>query len=449
MKDTALLLKTIFEETPSKENDFIKFGSNYEEFHEKKQSAIDEWKNLPKDAKAKCDLAKFISDKVQGYEITDGVKNFQRLNEEVKIRKDSEPVSRFLGIDALDCNKSLLDLLEGYENTSTIKRIYKLIKKTVGKEKNSGVDSNEAANIKYCLRQGRELYIAGKQGSYVVKPLNYFYSITAYAYAMILLSNPLRFKLSSIPNNHGIDHKLDYAKISFGGDVKQGTFSEFFMSFPVDFLKAHKRHDEYIDIAFDRSSSIKNFLENRYDTSLFGLFSMVPEMRDIYEDRATQSLAYPLTISHSENKKREYGYEFVIGNGIDFPSDESLQKRFCNVGITHREGKKKIFLKTTDIHNSTATIYTDIYGKLWYIDSPFPSICIPEICLHFLIISALSNIMRYQPEIWGAILTNELDAQLPTFIRYYLTIYEQKFPFLILRSISDYFPVIRESNAVS
>ena len=91
-------------------------------------------------------------------------------------------------------------------------------------------------------------------------------------------------------------------------------------------------------------------------------------------------------------------------------------------------------------------MYTDIYGKLWYIDNKFFPINIPEICIHFLAISALSNIMRYQPEIWGAILNNDLDARLSTLIRYYLTIYEQKFPFLILRSISEYFPIIREKR---
>ena len=80
------------------------------------------------------------------------------------------------------------------------------------------------------------------------------------------------------------------------------------------------------------------------------------------------------------------------------------------------------------------------------IDNKFYPINIPEICIHFLAISALSNIMRYQPEIWGSILSNDIDARLSTLIRYYLTIYEQKFPFLILRSISDYFPIIRERS---
>lgn len=219
-------------------------------------------------------------------------------------------------------------------------------------------------------------------GSYIVKPLNYFYSITAYAYAIILLSSPLRFKLSSIPNSHGIDHKLDYAKISFGGTVKQGTFSELFMSFPVEFFKSCQSDNEYIDIYFDRSFSVKSFLENKFDTSLFSLFSMIPEMRDIYSDKEQRSLVYPLDIKYTY-KNKNHGYKFIIGNGTETPNDSSLEKIFNNAEIINSDGKKKIFIKADNLSSVLITVYTDIYGKLWYIDNKFYPINMPEICIHF------------------------------------------------------------------
>lgn len=445
MQDINLLMKQLFTVSAVHKNDFIKFGAKYDDYETKKSELLAKWKSFSKEEQSKYNFKKFLNEGLKDIDISEGVKNFRLFNEETKLRKESEHVARFLGVDLLGCNKSLLDILEGYENSTILKRLYKNLKLTVGRDKKSGIDTNEAENIKYCMRQGRELYLSGVSGSYIVKPLNYFYSITAYAYAIILLSSPLRFKLSSIPNSHGIDHKLDYAKISFGGDIKQGTFSELFMSFPVEFFKAGQGNNEYIDICFDRSSSVKAFLENRYDTSLFSLFSMIPEMRDIYSESDQSSLVYPLEIKHTI-KGKNHGYEFIIGNGNDIPDIDIMQKSFKDAELVTSEGKKKIFIKSDELSNVSATIYTDIYGKLWYIDNKFYPINIPEICIHFLAISALSNIMRYQPEIWGSILSNDIDARLSTLIRYYLTIYEQKFPFLILRSISDYFPIIRERS---
>lgn len=258
MQDISLLSKVVFSLEASSHSDFIEFDSPYEKCEKRKEELENEWKELSKEEKEKTTFKRFITCGMQGFILTDGMLNFKRLNEEVKARLDAEHPSRFLGIEIIDGNKSLLDLLEGYENISAIKKLYKTFNKTLGTTKNAGIDSVEAGNIKYCMRQGRELYLAGNLGSYVVKPLNYFYSITAYSYAMILLSSPLRFKLSSIPNSHGIDHKLDYARISFGGGIRKGTFSELFTAFPVEFFKSETRVDEYIDITLDRSQSVKN-----------------------------------------------------------------------------------------------------------------------------------------------------------------------------------------------
>lgn len=445
MKDLKALSSVVFNVHEVSPNEFIKFNAPYEEYDAKRDRLNEEWRNLPDHEKNNITYNKFMENGLCEFENINGISNFKKLNEELKARLDAEHPARLLRVDSIDCNRPLLDLLEGYENILAIKKLYKVFNKKLGTTKNAGIDNSEASNIKYCMRQGRELYLAGNSGSYVVKPLNYFYSITAYAYATILLSSPLRFKLSSIPNSHGIDHKLDYAKISFGGGIKKGTFSELFTAFPVEFFKSTSSTNEYIDLALNRSESIKNFWQHNWDVSLFALLSMIPEMRDIYTENSDSSLVYPLKIKHAQ-KGREQGYEFIIGNGSDLPDPDRLEKCFPNQEIKNIDGKKKIFVKSEHISLASLTIYVDIYGKLWYIDNRFELINMSEICIHFLIISALSNIMRYQPEIWGAILNNDLDARLSTLIRYYLTVYEQKFPFIILRSISNYYPIIRENN---
>lgn len=443
MQDTSLLSKVVFSLEASSHSDFIEFDASYEKCEKRKEELENKWKELPKEEKEKTTFKSFMTRGMEGFTLTDRMLNFKRLNEEVKARRIADHPARFLGIDTLDCNKHLLDLLEGYENISAIKNLYKDLNKTLSSTKNAGIDSDEARNIKYCLRQGRELYHAGNLGSYVVKPLNYFYSITAYSYAIILLSSPLRFKLSSIPNSHGIDHKLDYAKISFGGGIKKGTFSELFTAFPVEFFKFEDRANEYIDITLDRSQSIKNFWGHSWKTSLFALFSMIPEMRDIYSEYDNLSLVHPLEIKYT-HRQRRHGYEFIIGDGLKTPDISQIEKSFPHCEMEDAGGKKKLFVESEKMPFIPITIYTDIYGKLWYVNNKFELINMPEICLHFLIISALSNVMRYQPEVWGAILNNDLDARLSTLIRYYLTIYEQKFPFLVLRSISNYYPIIRK-----
>ena len=398
MIDHSLLSGIVFEKQACGHNDFITFDSPYEEYDRRKVDLEKQWKGLSLNEKKKTTFKKFINEGLSDIKYTEGVLNFKRFNEELKARIDSEHPARFLGIDSIDCNKPILDLLEGYENISAIKNLYKTFNKTLNDSKNAGIDSVEASNIKYCMRQGRELYLAGNFGSYVVKPLNYFYSITAYAYATILLSSPLRFKLSSIPNSHSIDHKLDYARITFGGGIRKGTFSELFTSFPVEFFKSEIGINEYIDISLDRSYSVKNFWNYSWTTSLFALFSMIPEMRDIYSENENRSLVYPLEIRHTQ-RKREHGYEFIIGNGSDFPDRDKIKRCFPDLEITMSDGKQKIFVKSEDVSSVAMTIYTDIYGKLWYIENMFDGINMPEICIHFLIISALSNIMRYQPEV--------------------------------------------------
>ncbi len=61
-----------------------------------------------------------------------------------------------------------------------------------------------------------------------MKPLVWFYSLTAYARAVIILNNPIRYNLDTLPGSHGLNYLPTEIKIQFGGATKQGTFSELF-----------------------------------------------------------------------------------------------------------------------------------------------------------------------------------------------------------------------------
>jgi hypothetical protein len=60
----------------------------------------------------------------------------------------------------------------------------RLRKKKTGIPKDAEVNRDEALRLKNCFTQGRELYLAGKNGSPMGKRLNFFYALTAYAYGI-------------------------------------------------------------------------------------------------------------------------------------------------------------------------------------------------------------------------------------------------------------------------
>lgn len=92
-------------------------------------------------------------------------------------------------------------------------------------------------------------------------------------------------------------------------------------------------------------------------------------------------------------------YNFYIGNGIDRPSKEKLKAAFNvdDAAIRDNQGAYKVTVSSSIISRITPCIYHDLRGQLWYIESPIEGLVLPELCLHFLIISALCNIMRYSP----------------------------------------------------
>src|SRR5699024_7697452 len=126
--------------------------------------------------------------------------------------------------EPLDFEEANLELAESLENVNELRELYKLRKASVGSSSNAGISSDEAGRIKNCFSQGRELFLAGRNGSLMVKPLNFFYALTAYTYGIIILNNALRYRKDMLPGSHGMAYLPATIQAQFGGDCARGTF---------------------------------------------------------------------------------------------------------------------------------------------------------------------------------------------------------------------------------
>lgn len=356
------------------------------------------------------------------------------INEAIQRCRRPDPFSPLV-IEPLDFDDSTIELAESIENIEEIRSLYRLRKPTTGAEKNSGISSEEAAKIRNCFTQGRELFLSGRNGSLMVKPLNLFYAMTAYTYGIIILNNPLRFRKDMLPGSHGMDYLPNEVMARFGGDSPRGTFSDLVCSFPAQLV----RHGA-IAFNIDCTDSVVSLYSNRCEVSLGALLSMVPEMSEYYQlTMGKPSRCFPMDIV-SANDPRTLSWEFHIGNGERRPTREGLENSFAGFAQSERHGKSVVTVPAAKAQEIKASIYTDIRGRLWYIDNPLFPIILPEIAVHFLISSIFSNIMRYRPDEWGSVLSNSVASQTSLITRHYFSSFQKKFLLLVLRSISRYYP---------
>lgn len=415
---------------------------DYDAEQSKHAARVEEWKRLTDEERGRFDAG------LQNYLSANGVrdlrdpdllpsKHWAILRKEVEARGREQNILELLPISELHFEQALLEIVENLENTEHVKDLYKLRKRTVGSSKNAGIKVEEAVRIKNCLRQGRELYLSGKSGSLMVKPLNFFYSLTAYAYGIIILNNPIRYTLDNLPGSHGLNYLPTHAKAQFGGDMPRGTFSDLFTAYPTTTIKSKN-----LEIVQDNSESVYTFYKRRVTTSIGTLLSMVPEIREYYKlVTGKNSRTHPLEISFGR-ASRSVVWEFQIGDGEVRPDPTQIQSAFAGLSISERYGKVIVEVPASSAHKIKATIFTDAKGSFWFVENPFHPIVLPEECLHFILTNAFSNIMRYSPDNWGSILFNEGSSDISLITRKYLSAFENKFPVLTLRSISRFFPYV-------
>jgi hypothetical protein len=408
----------------------------------KRDDATRTWKTLTTEGKANYDNA------IENYLRSNGAidlksaeaqraKNLYLLRNEITAHINDETPFKLLSIEELHFSSSLIELLENAENAEHIRELYRLRKRTTGMSKNAGISASEAQRLKNCMKQGRELYLSGRTGSLMVKPLNFFYSLTAYAYGVVILNNPVRYVLDGLPGSHGLNYLPNHIKAQFGGDIKQGTFSDLFTSFPTSVVR-----DRRATIVQDNEASILSFYKTRTTVGTGTLLSMIPEIREYYSlVTGKPSRTFPLEIT-TVSDPRSGRWEFQIGDGETRPSTADIENSFDSFHQGERHGKTIITIPFSDAHKVRATIYSDIRGRFWYVENPFYPIVLPELCVHFLLTNAFSNIMRYSPDHWGEILLNQVRSDISLITRKYLSAFENKLPVLLLRSLSKFYPYV-------
>lgn len=430
------ILADEFEVTPATNQPFLDTANCYDELVERYQAAAKQFGEAKKKGEFSDDLSAWMEEKSvkdpKSSRFTPA-KNYQLLKNETDSRLRNGSKLTNISIEITDLDRSLYELSESIENARLIQDNYRLRKQCTRPD--GGINLEEAAKIKHCFSQGRELYRSGTVGSLIVKPLNYFYAITAYAYGIILLNNPLRYRKDMLPGSHGINYEPESIQIQFGGDMPRGTFSDLHSSFPQNLIKTSE-----LELTGSSLSSICSFYEQRVTCSLGTLLSMVPEMGDFFRIATGQdSRTHPLAVKPS-TQITDPSPTFVIGNGVLKPDMDRLARSFPEMQIEEVRGQVHISVPADRISEIRASIYSDIQGKLWYIDNPFEPIQMPELCLHFLILSMFSNIMRYRPDEWGGLVDNDVSANVSLAARHYFSVIERKFNCIILRETSAFFP---------
>jgi len=420
----------------------FEFELNYESFVEAHRKAVDEWKSTSDEEKKQygSNIKKFFASKgiSQEEDTLQRAKNNSLVVKEISERLKATDQKRVdLGVKHTSQERTFSELIENIENIEMIRSVYRDIKITTRAGRNSGLNATEAKRIKNCLRQGRELFASGRSGPLMVKPLNFFYSLTAYAYAAIVLNSPIRYNLDALPGSHGLVNHRHSCMTQFGGDTPNGTLSELFFALPTHF---HKQ--DSIEIVQDASESLFSYHKSRFSVSISTMMSLIPEIRDYYSlTTGNISRTYPITLELGRDIKN-VTLHLYIGDGVDLPPERKIQESFDGFGIDVSHGKYLVRVRLADVHRIRACIYTDISGGFWYIENPFFPVVLPEFCTHFIIVNALSTIMRYAPDVWGEILLNEADSKMSLIIRKYLSAFEEKFNILMLRNLSLYNPFI-------
>lgn len=366
-------------------------------------------------------------------------RNYHLLKNELEARQRNGSRLAEIAIDISDLDRSLSELSESIENTKLIQEVYRARKQTT--KDDGGISVVEAAKIKHCFYQGRELYKSGTTGSLLVKPLNYFYALTAYTYGIIILNNPTRFRKDMLPGSHGINYLPDSVEVQFGGDMPRGTFSDLHTSFPQNLIRGFDT-----EIMGSSMPSLIALYRNRVTCSLGTLLSLVPEMAEFYKiATGRDSRVHKLSIVPSR-QVRDPSISFQIGNGIKRPSPKGIEQGFPGCRSYEEGGRINVVVERERVGEIQACIYTDINGRLWFIDDPFHPTHLPEVCLHFLILAIFSNIMRYRPDEWGGLVDNDVSANVSMATRHYFSVLERKFNVIILRNASLFFPYAPEAG---
>ena len=396
---------------------------------DKYNNAVKAYEDLPNSEKSNYKGMDSYIKKDYGISLLPSNLKYMRLMKEANLRIKSDKIPEILNIDPILDKRMVRDLLSSLENVEYIKNLYKEKKLDV----KSGLNTSEASILLDCMRQGRIMLEAGEKADMLAKPLIDFYAATAYAYSIIVMNSPMHKSIKTLKGSHGHTYNHEKSSIDFGGEIPNGTFLDMLCAFPV----AHV-YSENIKLNYSVIDSIDYIQKHSISLSLTTLLSMVPELNSYYKHfDKKHNLVHKLNIETNVSNSKII-YNFHIGDGVTKINKEKVKKSFKIDSVEENTTNLDIKIDTEKVLDIMPIIYKDIRGELWYVESPIDGMYIPEICLHFLIISALCNIMRYSPSEWSGILNNNISSAYSLLIRRYIELFETKFPMLVVSHLTNY-----------
>lgn len=402
-----------------------------EEAYEKSK---DSFENMTAEQKSKYKGLEDYLEKAVGLKLSAYNRCYLKLVCEINFRLASSAIPEVLPIDVVLYDQSTTDLLNSLETNEYIKEVYRKKKANV----KDGLNTSKATVLLECMRQGRILLQAGQKAEILAKPLIDFYAASAYAYAIIVINSPLHKSIETLKGSHGHNYDHSDGTINFGGSIPTGTFLDLLFSIPVSQI-----HYNNLDIKYSLLPSLEFIQSHSISISLLSLLSMVPELQSYYTNvepssRVVHKISIDTGIINSK-----ITYNFYIGDGVNKPNRVKLESCFKTNNITENQGSYKVTVDSDSLSHISPTIYQDIKGDLWYVESPVDGLVMPELCLHFLIISALCNIMRYSPHEWNTILTNNVSQPFSLLINRYIGLFELKFPMIATQYLTNYNPILQ------
>lgn len=368
-----------------------------------------------------------------GPTLSSAQKNYKKILDEIEKHIDVQDYFSILSVDMYSEKETIMDLLASLENENYIKEIYKAKKLCAY----NGLNTGNAINLMDCIKQGRSLLESAKSSNMISKPLIDFYAASAYAYATIIINSPLHKSLESLKGSHGHTYNHEHGTVEFGGNIPSGTF--------IDLMISNYFPQVVTEETYFRQNILPSLFflqENEIKISLIPLLSSIPELQEQSKRiPCSKKLVYDLSIK-SNVERGKVVYTFQIGDGVDKPNRDVLDDVFLHSNIKEENGKYIVNVDSEKIQNISPTIYHDIHGKVWYIEPLINKIYFPEICVHFLIISALCNIMRYSPHEWNNIVSNKISSDFSLLISKYLRLFELKYPMLLVEQLTNFLPVI-------
>ncbi len=282
----------------------------------------------------------------------------------------------------------------------------------------------------YYIKQGKEYYQAASTSNILVKPLLLYYGMVSLLKAVILTSDP-GYPVHTKVLQHGItSRKLKKSDYTFSDDEvkiqKEGLF-------PM--VAGHLDCSRIIGEKFRMKD----------------LLSIIPELRESYEKSYREITLIPLHISKHIDLSSfmttfylpehildyyHLSYESFIhllnryNQGAATFTPHALQAPKGIVRLTW-EHPDKIHVTESPSGFENNLFIQDFKGNHSFITKPNPTLFMPEILAHYMLMYILGMLCRYETELWGEIVFSFTSTEL-FMIQEFMNISQRKFPNMIL-----------------